>query len=295
MQLAFVLVTCLLSLVTAVGSSRVVTGQFPLHKVKDGDRATKSSLHEVIVSIKLNDYEQLKTFVDDISSPLSPNYGNYLTRSELAVKFSNYEGLEHVKSFFEQKKFIVTKVSPFGEFVHIQGSISQWEEVLVTKFYEVHDLRATDTSRSKSTHFTSPLLRAREYTIPNEIQKHVKAMFNTIQIPPKFKKTSITTSAPIQSDLTVVNGTLFYPGFVTPALLYKQYNITSNIGNDLTSQALWESLGEDYSPDDLTEFQKQFELAVNPIVGDFGGFNSSSYCVNPPPTGDCGEANLDVQ
>lgn len=288
---------CLFSILCAA-TSRVVTGNLGLNQnVRVGERASQTSQHEVVIWIKLRGIDQLKSLVNDISSPTSPNYGNHLTRQELSAQVSNPTGLEIVKSFFEQKHFVVTKTSPYGEFIHVQGTVSQWEESLNAKFYEVHDVSKVNLGGRKEprSRKTEPLLRALEYTVPLEIEEHVQAMFNTVQVPPKFKKTSILTSAPIHSDVTVVPGTLVYPGYVTPALLNKQYNITSNIGNSLTSQSLWESLEEDYSPDDLTAFQTQFQLTVEPMAGDYGGYNSSSYCVSPPPTGDCGEANLDVQ
>lgn len=300
MQL-FLVVTSVLSLLT-ITVGRVVTGRLPLHQnVHIGDRATPSLMHEVIISIKLKQLDKLKAFVDDVSSPMSPNYGNHMTRTELAERYSNYEGLESVKSYFEKKMFVITKSSKYGEFIHVKGTITQWEDVLETKFYEMHQVK--DMSSFNLGHTgsrkqrTETLLRAKEYTIPQEIQHHVQAMFNTIQIPPKFKKTAITSSVPIQPDavVTPVPGTYLYDGYVTPQLLYQLYNITSNIGNSLTSQALYESLEEDYSPSDLTGFQNQFKLLVQPIEGDYGGYNSSDYCINPPLGGGCGEANLDVQ
>jgi tripeptidyl-peptidase-1 len=70
-------------------------------------------------------------------------------------------------------------------------------------------------------------------------------------------------------------------------------NISSNVGNLLGSQSVWESIEQDYSPDDLTGFQTNFQLPIEPVAKDIGGYNLSSTCVDS--SWDCGEANLDVQ
>lgn len=63
------------------------------------------------------------------------------------------------------------------------------------------------------------------------------------------------------------------------------------------SQSVYESIDQNYSPDDLTGFQENFDLPVEPVAEDIGGFDSSDGCGLSPDTtpGDCGEANLDVQ
>lgn len=56
---------------------------------------------------------------------------------------------------------------------------------------------------------------------------------------------------------------------------------------------MYESLSQYFSPSDLTQFQINFQLPVEPMAADIGGFNSTEACLLYP--GNCGEANLDVQ
>ena len=65
------------------------------------------------------------------------------------------------------------------------------------------------------------------------------------------------------------------------------------MGNILGSQSVWESIDQDYSPQDLTDFQTNFQLPIEAVAKDIGGYNLSSTCVISPD--DCGEANVDVQ
>lgn len=70
-------------------------------------------------------------------------------------------------------------------------------------------------------------------------------------------------------------------------------NMTTNIGNSLGSQSVYESISQNYSPSDLTGFQTNFLLPVQGVAKDIGGYNSSFVCTTQSSS--CEEANLDVQ
>jgi tripeptidyl-peptidase-1 len=69
--------------------------------------------------------------------------------------------------------------------------------------------------------------------------------------------------------------------------------VSSNSGNSLGSQAVFESLGQYYSPSDLAQFQKNYNLPSDNVDNVVGGYESDSACVSNP--NNCVEANLDVQ
>ena len=82
-------------------------------------------------------------------------------------------------------------------------------------------------------------------------------------------------------------------GNVSPALLNSFYHITENTVNDAgASQSLFESLGQSYSPADLTAFQQQYGLPQTPVAKVVGS-NQPSQCAQNP--NNCFEASLDVQ
>jgi hypothetical protein len=61
-------------------------------------------------------------------------------------------------------------------------------------------------------------------------------------------------------------------------LLNSYYNITFNTGNSLASQAVFESLGQYFSPSDLAQFQTTYNLPVEPVAADIGGYSSDAQC-----------------
>ena len=44
-------------------------------------------------------------------------------------------------------------------------------------------------------------------------------------------------------------------------------------GNRIGSQSVWESIGQDNSPEDLTAFQENFDLHLEPVAFDLGAYN----------------------
>lgn len=244
-----------------------------------GRRSSLEHIHEAVVCIKLNNLDKLRIIVKDISNPSSSKYGQHLTRQQLGSMTSNFQSLEVVSDFFESRRFVVYKRTRYGEYLFVRGSIQKWESLLQTTFYEVHTSEIMK-SRNNIIH------RALSYTMPAELSSHVEAIFNINQIPPKNKITRYRTS---QSNTVPIISF----GSVTPQLLNEYYNIPSNFGNNLTSQSLYEAIKQNYSPTDLTSFQKNFNITIESIVYDYGGYNYSLTCEESGD--DCGEANLDVQ
>eukprot|EP00601_Ochromonadales_sp_CCMP2298_P005109 CAMPEP_0173174690 /NCGR_PEP_ID=MMETSP1141-20130122/3489_1 /TAXON_ID=483371 /ORGANISM="non described non described, Strain CCMP2298" /LENGTH=491 /DNA_ID=CAMNT_0014096835 /DNA_START=110 /DNA_END=1582 /DNA_ORIENTATION=+ len=85
-------------------------------------------------------------------------------------------------------------------------------------------------------------------------------------------------------------------GYVTPSLLLRQYGIEQvpQQAQGLGSQALYETIGQTFSPSDLAYFQQLFELPQQAVAVDIGGHESNDACVADRGN-NCVEANLDVQ
>jgi len=121
-------------------------------------------------------------------------------------------------------------------------------------------------------------------TLPTEIAEVVDFIFPTIQFPPTYAgKPIITSHADGGSNANSI----------TPATLNSYYNITSNfVTYAKSTQSLFESLGQSYSPDDLTKFQTLYNLPYD-TVDTLIGTNTPTDCTKNP--NNCIEANLDVQ
>jgi hypothetical protein len=104
---------------------------------------------------------------------------------------------------------------------------------------------------------------------------------NTPTLRPNSKRKPTPTSEP---------SSLYSIGSVTPRFISSYYNITSNTGSLLVSQAVYETDQEGFSPSDLTMFQTTFGLPQQaPKTNQFGDFSSDCS------SGYCYEGNLDVQ
>jgi tripeptidyl-peptidase-1 len=85
-------------------------------------------------------------------------------------------------------------------------------------------------------------------------------------------------------------------GYITPSVIDRIYNIAASAhdGKNYGSQAVYETIGQTFSPSDLEEFQTFFELRVQAVSEVIGGHSDNHACESNYAN-DCVEANLDVQ
>jgi tripeptidyl-peptidase-1 len=259
-----------------------------------GARSDPTKVHQVIFEVKPRNMESLRMTLNEISDMKSPNYGKHLTRDQVSELTANSEGnrvLTHALSAHPEASIV--KRSRDNRFVTVQAPIALWERLFSAEFYSF-----SRTNRNGAVDLVVD--RAMSYEIPALLAEHLHAVFNTAQMPGTSKR---GVKGPSSGLYTVQAGGNPPPqpimsGSVTPSLLNTVYEITSNNGMFQGSQSLYESLDQNYSPEDLRNFQLQFTLAVNPVESDINGHNSSTTCIVPTdskPNGNCTEANLDVQ
>jgi len=223
-------------------------------------------MHKVVVSIKHkeNAAADCDSLIYQLAEPNSTMYGKYLTMEEVNHRFRSYENLNAAQSWLERQGFeTVTK----GFWIEIEAPISQLEEVFDAEFH----------------HFTTQgkfITRTKKYTIPEEVEAHIDFISNTVVFPP--------VNAHIYAPLDAAAAT----GTVTPSVINKVYNVKSNKGATKGTQALFEALGQQFSPDDLATFQSTYNLPKQPVAK-IVGTNDGSQCSYNPNA--CVEANLDVQ
>jgi len=224
--------------------------------------------------------DKIEQIALEVSDPESTRYGQHLSAENVRDLVSNPIGSNAVMDFLAKSDVEIIRRSEMGDYIKAEAPISTWEAMFSTTFF-TFDRHNTDGS------FTS-FVRSHEYTLPAEISEHVSLVLNTVQMPLRVRHPHRSDAPALASGPAPI-----VTGSVTPALLNKYYNVASNGGKNLGSQSVYETINQDYSPDDLSLFQKNFGLPVEAIAQDIGGFNLSTTCTKSPD--DCGEANLDVQ
>lgn len=261
--------------VCAASSSRMIHMEQYLADNRDditqAGYASATAEHEVVFAVNQKNLDQLERILFEVSDPKHEKYGQFLNRQQVANLTSNAAGTEFVSSFLNKNGVRIVNSTPHGEYITATAPISQWEKLFATTFYTFNQREARE-----------PVTRAHHYSIPAELADHVSAVFNTVQLPPRVPAKRALTQKVAGKTNTV-----------TPALLNSYYEVTSNKGNVKASQAVFESLGQYYSPSDLSLFEKNYNIPAQEVAVDVGGFVSDSECVDDP--NNCIEANLDVQ
>lgn len=313
-----VLIRLVLALLLLIGAIKVASFSSPLpteqallatrNDVRKQGRADPLHVHQVMLVTRQRNLPQLHTLLEDISDPSSSNYGHYLSRSAVA-DMTVEEGLpdkivQTLHALAVQAGLdndLSVHVESFGDYVIARAPVQTWERLLQTKFYLFHHKDLYGRPAAK------PFVRALQYTMPAALAPLVESIQNTVQIPSRImpKWTSPGREVSRRSPDLQCNKHKFdnlnpqkpilrqMPGFVTPARLNAYYKIDSNVGSNLASQSMYESDDQNYSPADLLQFQDVFGVFNRTKVRDMGHHNVSKVCGEP--TGQCGEANLDIQ
>eukprot|EP00981_Chlorochromonas_danica_P013801 scaffold6861_cov248-Ochromonas_danica.AAC.4 len=248
-----------------------------LHELRDDyvrkQQADTEKFHEVVIAVKQKNMDQINRILMEVSDPTNPKYGKYLTRREVGAITANRDGTAAVQQFLEAQGVTVIRTTPYGEYITALAPISLWQKLFATTFYEFEHVEKKTS-----------VPRALHYSVPTDISAHVEAVFNTVQLPPRSNFQAFHYPRELNSTAS---------GTIVPATLNSYYHITSNTGNSLASQSLYESLEQYYSPNDLTTFQKKYNIPVEAVANDIGGYVSDDKCVED--SNNCAEANLDVQ
>lgn len=230
--------------------------------------------HDVVFSVKQRNIDQIEKILLDVSTPGSTNYGKHMTRAQVADLTANPAATQAIKDYLAANGAEVVKATQYGEYITARANIATWEKLFDTKFYLFKDIYNSKTG---------PIFRSLEYSIDESLVDHVGAVFGTSQLP--------THMNPRSSYRKVSEAAL--AGTITPAQINSYYNVTSNKGNSLASQAVFETIGQTYSEPDLAMFESQYNIPAEKVAVDIGGFESDTLCQTD--VNSCVEANLDVQ
>lgn len=251
------------------------------------DRLHRDYVHQVIFVIRQKNMDKLTEILHDISNPSSDNYGKHMTKEEIRIMTSNQDGHDAVMSYLQSNGVTVFHDVLDGEFITASAPIFIWEKTFDTEFFSYHQRQRNGN--------TDIFVRADKYSVPIELDDHLQSVFNTIQLPYQLsgdiKNFIIETEEPSQKFSTqVINGFVTY---TTPQRLRTAYNMSDSAGSIQSTQAVYATIGQYFSPTDLSVFQKLAQLPNRTVASVPYGFSSDKVCREN--ANNCVEGNLDIQ
>ena len=249
--------------------------------IRKQNRAGHDHSHEVTFIIQQKNMDKLTSILHDISDPHSPNYGQHWTRNEVVDFTSNSEGRDAVVSYLHMSGASIVSETLAGEYITAKAPIKVWEKMFNTEFFLF-----TLTHRDNS---IETVIRAEDYWIPRDLNKHVASVLNTIEILGQLL-------GPLSRSPPASKSDKFFStegGWMTPEKLRAYYNMSKAMGSINSTQAIYGSLDQYYSPADLVEFQVSQGLPAMPAVREYGNHSSDTICKGAQYM--CAEANLDMQ
>ena len=268
-----------------------------------GGRLHNDHVHEVIFMVHQKNMEDLKRILDDVSDPLSRNYGKHMTREQVVEMTANPEGRDATVAYLHSMGATVVSETLCGEYITAAASISVWEEVLQTEFFTFHQTQLDGKVLS--------MVRAECYSIPFELHPHVMHVLHTVDMPLSTRSSSQRSRHRIEEyenekkkekekEIKKESTNTGYDRFhvtgdwnaVSPRKIEAYYNTTNYHGSINSTQAVYETGEQNLSPIDLQLFQDDHGLVSQSaiIVNDH---NNHTLCVIDSTN--CGESNLDVQ
>ena len=249
--------------------------------IEKQDRAAHDHPHEVVFVIRQKNMDELTSILHDISDPHSLNYGQHWTRDEVIDFTSNGEGRDAVVSYLHMNGASVVAETLAGEYITAKASIKVWEKMFNTKFFSF-----VLTHRDKS---IQTVIRAEHYSIPTDLNKHVASVFNTVEILDQLFKSR--SAVPLNPKHGKFSPSEFVN--ITPSRLRAYYNMSRAMGSINSTQAVYLTFGQYYSPKDLSTLQELAGLGIMPAVSQYGDHANDTICLDSPNS--CGEGNLDMQ
>ena len=243
-------------------------------------------IHDVIFVIHQKNMEQLTSLLNDVSNPTSSKYGHHISRNDVADMTSNIEACDAVARYLDALGATIESKTLNCEYITASAMVSLWEKVFDTQFFTFH-MTQRDNVELK-------IVRAEKYSIPHELSQHVDSVFNTIEMP--LQGSSVTTT-PMKASKTS-DGHISVEGTdastaITPAKLRSIYKMGSSQGSAASTQAIYGTIKQFFSPSDLAEFQKSNGLQNQVLSRSVGNHSSDIECIKNSES--CAEANLDVQ
>ena len=251
-----------------------------------GERVQHDHVHKVIFAIKQRNIDELTRVLNDVSNPLSPNYGQHWTKQEVADLTSNPESRDAVVSYLHLHGASVISETLSDEYIAANAPTAVWEEMFNTQFFTFHKTHHNDQRVEK-------VVRAEKYWVPRELDFHVDSVMNIVEMP-LDSAGRLPELSPVSRFKTQDSSTLVIGGAISPYKIKSYYNMSNTLRGTVNStQAIFAGIGQYFSPADLTQFQVKFGLPQEAVVASIGGHSSDAVCLSN--NFQCGEFNIDLQ
>lgn len=244
--------------------------QYRAKSVKGWKKISLASPHaQVTVGfvIHQNNLDIIDYIFESVSEPSSPEYGQYLTKDQVRELTFDLESVSRTIEFLTAHGFSEIEGTSDGDYVKAKVSVAKASELFGATFYEYGHSARNQT-----------IFKTESFSTPEDLKDAVVHIAHLSHFPEIAPRRMVSAS---------------YSGNTIPSLVKSEYGISSNkCETSKSSQSLFESLGQQFSPSDLSHFQEKFNLQ-NETVFKIVGSNDGSACTSDDDN--CAEANLDVQ
>jgi subtilase family serine protease len=176
-------------------------------------------MHEVMIFVKMNNFDTIQDMLDDRSTPGNENYQDWLTLDEIGQLTRNEEGYQLISHWLLTSGANITWTTRFNLHIVAEAPIHVWEKLLDTKFHAW-----MDTSSSEPQLFD----RSYNYSVPDHLARHIDHIFKTSQPPPPSPHRHMRLREDFVRDHRAAWETESYG--ITVSFLNSLYKIPSNLG-----------------------------------------------------------------
>ena len=247
--------------------------------IEKRSRMRPDQTHEVLFAVQQKNMDELTRILYDIADPDSPNYGQHWSKDDVTEFTSNPEGRDAVVSYLNSNGASVISETRAGEYITARAPINVWEKMLDTEFFA---FRMTHGDAS-----VENLIRAEHYSVPRELDDHLASVFNTIEMFDQIFKHKQSVPIAKKGKISTAGS-----GYMTPDSLRSYYNMSGTSGSINSTQMIYASADQWFSPANLATFQEWANSPVIPAAHLVGGHVDDQICNTYSR---CAEANLDMQ
>ena len=247
--------------------------------IEKRSRMRPDQTHEVMFAVQQKNMDELTRILNDISDPDSPNYGQHWSKDDVTEFTCNPEGRDAIVSYLNSNGASVISETRAGEYITARAPINVWEKMLDTEFFA---FRMTHGDAS-----VENLIRAEHYSVPRELDDHLASVFNTIEMFDQIFKHKQSVPIAKKGKISTAGS-----GYMTPDSLRSYYNMSGTSGSINSTQMIYASADQWFSPANLATFQQWANSPVIPAAALVGGHVDDQICNTYSK---CAESNLDMQ
>jgi subtilase family serine protease len=217
--------------------------------------------------------EELRFYVERSSDPRSDLYGKHLSQEQVQRLTADAGASQDVVSWLLSYNIPERKIDANHGTGFIR--VTDVPVAIVNKVFETEFYEHRNVEDGRIVH------RALNYRLPASISRSIDFVAYVHELPRKNQfrfSNSRLRGAETQG--------------VTPQLLISFYQVDNPTVSNGASNSLFESLGQQFDPQDLQAYQQMFNVPQTPVDQIIGPNNPSACTENP---NNCGESMLDVE